>query len=99
MPEYIINIIWDDEAQVWVATNDDIPIALESGSLDALVVLVKFAVPELLELNGLMPESESVTVTAKTVLYGIRQASGFANDWNRAVFHGYNLRKAARFIF
>ena len=60
MPEYIINITWDDEAKVWVATNDEIPIALESGSLDALVVLVKDAAPELLELNGMIPESKTV---------------------------------------
>ena len=60
MPEYIINIIWDNEAHVWVATNDEIPIALESGSLDALIALVKLAVPELLELNGLLPESKAI---------------------------------------
>ena len=50
--DYTINIAWDAEASVWIATCDDIPIALESGSLDALIVRVKFAAPELLELNG-----------------------------------------------
>ena len=62
MPEYIIDIMWDNEAHVWVATNDEIPIALESGSLDTLIVLVKDAVPELLELNRMIPESKTVNL-------------------------------------
>ncbi len=50
--EYTVNLIWDDEAQVWVATSEDIPgLVLESGSFDALLERIRFAVPELLELN------------------------------------------------
>lgn len=50
--EYKISAHWDDEAQVWTATSDDIPgLCLESPSFDALVEKVKFAAPELLELN------------------------------------------------
>lgn len=50
--KYKINVLWDDEAGVWVATSDDIPgLVLESGSFDALLERVRFAVPELLELN------------------------------------------------
>ncbi len=50
--EYKINLIWDSEANVWVATSDDIEgLVLESGSVDALIERVRFAVPELLELN------------------------------------------------
>jgi len=52
MDEYTVLLTWDDEASVWVAENDDIPIALESASLDALMERVKIATPELLELNG-----------------------------------------------
>ena len=52
MDEYEILLVWDDEARVWVAENDDIPVALESDSLDALIEQVRIAVPELLELNG-----------------------------------------------
>ena len=51
MPEYIVSLTWDDEASVWVAENDDIPIALESPSLDTLIERVRLATPELLELN------------------------------------------------
>lgn len=51
--EYVVKLIWDPEAGVWVATSDDIPgLVLESGSFDALLERVRFAAPELLELNG-----------------------------------------------
>lgn len=50
--DYIIHISWDPEANVWIATSDDVPgLVLESGSFDALLERVRFAVPELLELN------------------------------------------------
>ncbi len=50
--EYVVKLIWDPEASVWVATSDDIPgLVLESGSFDALLERVRFAAPELLELN------------------------------------------------
>jgi EAL domain-containing protein (putative c-di-GMP-specific phosphodiesterase class I) len=52
MDEYEILLVWDDESARWIAENDDIPIALESDSLDALIERVRIAVPELLELNG-----------------------------------------------
>lgn len=51
--EYKVNLIWDNDADVWVATSDDIPgLVMESGSFDALLERVRFAAPELLELNG-----------------------------------------------
>ena len=47
-----ITMTWDEEASVWVATSEDIPgLVLESGSFDALIERVRFAIPELLELN------------------------------------------------
>ena len=59
MVEYIIALTWDDEASVWIAENDEIPIALESNSLDTLIYRVRTAAPELLELNG----KETVNIT------------------------------------
>ena len=50
---YRIKLKWDAEAEVWIATSRDVPgLALESGSFDALVEKVRFAVPELIDLNG-----------------------------------------------
>lgn len=51
--EYHVNLSWDAEAAVWIATSEDIPgLALEGGSFDALLERVRYAAPELLELNG-----------------------------------------------
>ncbi len=50
--EYKIQLLWDNEASVWVATSQDVPgLVLESGSFDALIERVRYAIPELLELN------------------------------------------------
>lgn len=50
--EYKVNFTWDEEADVWIAQSDDIPgLVLEGGSLDALIERVRFAAPELIELN------------------------------------------------
>lgn len=50
---YTVKLKWDDDAKVWIATNDDIGLVLESESYDALVEKVYISVPELLELNNL----------------------------------------------
>jgi hypothetical protein len=52
MNEYTVLLTWDDETQRWGAINDDIPLALESGSLDVLMERCRYAAPEMLELNG-----------------------------------------------
>lgn len=50
--EYMVTFTWDNEADVWIATSKDIPgLVLESGSLDALMERVRFAIPELLDIN------------------------------------------------
>ena len=59
MKEYKVDFSWDDEAHVWIASCDDIPLALEDGSLDKLMYRVKLAAPELIEMNHL-PKYESL---------------------------------------
>ena len=55
--EYEVKVIKDDEADVWVATNDDLPLSLESGSLDRLMEKVRYTALEMAECNHLaMPE-------------------------------------------
>ena len=50
--EYVVKLVWDEAAAVWIATSGDIPgLILESGSFDALIERLRFAVPELLALN------------------------------------------------
>ena len=54
--DYRIDLLWDPDACVWVATSKDVPgLVLESGSYDALIERVRYAVPELLELNSQKP--------------------------------------------
>ena len=53
-----IKCFWDSEAAVWIATSQDIPgLVLESGSIDTLIERVRFAVPELIKLNGVKLDS------------------------------------------
>jgi hypothetical protein len=48
-----VSLTWDDEAYVWLASSADVPgLALESGSLDALMERVKFAIPDLMDIKG-----------------------------------------------
>jgi len=51
MAEYIINFAWDDEAGVWTAICNELPLALESNSFDALIEKVKVVAVEIHELN------------------------------------------------
>lgn len=48
-----IDIQWDEEALVWVATNEEIGIALEDASYDNLLVRLQKAIPEMCELNNI----------------------------------------------
>jgi len=53
MNEYTVQLTWDNEAYVWLASSDDVPgLALEAGSLDALMERVKYAIPDLLGLSN-----------------------------------------------
>ena len=51
MNEYVVNFSWDEEAGVWIAICDDIPLAIEHNSFDALIEKVKVVVPEILAFN------------------------------------------------
>ena len=54
--EYKVNLMWDEEACVWVAFCDEAYLALESGSLETLMKRVELALPEVLELNNVAVE-------------------------------------------
>ncbi len=50
---YRVRAEWDDEAQVWIATSDDVPgLCAEAGTLEELTTVVLDLVPELLAANG-----------------------------------------------
>jgi predicted RNase H-like HicB family nuclease len=62
MGPYQVTAEWDDEAQVWVASSDDVPgLATGAETLEALIEKLKIVIPELLIENGLLTASvESV---------------------------------------
>jgi len=48
----IVKLIWDVESRTWYTETEDIPGLILSGSTyDALMERVRFATPEMLELN------------------------------------------------
>ena len=50
---------WDPEAQVWVATSDDVPgLITEASTVEALAEKLSVIIPELLEANGNLAGNE-----------------------------------------
>ena len=59
--EYTISLWWDEEAEVWVATSEDIyGLVLEQDSFDKLIDRLRPAALELLELNHDLPKNTTV---------------------------------------
>lgn len=53
MKKLLVIAEWDDEAEVWVATSEDIPgLVTEAATLDELLKRVLAVAPELLEDNA-----------------------------------------------
>ena len=52
---------WDPEAEVWVATSDDVPgLATESDTIESLADKLRTLIPELLEANHMSLGSEEI---------------------------------------
>jgi len=52
----VVNMLWDNEAEVWIATSEDMPgLVLEAESFDGLVERVQHIIPEMIGINGLEP--------------------------------------------
>ena len=70
MSEVVVNLSWDDDAAVWMATSEDVRgLILESGSFDALIERVKFAAPELMGLNAQEIGQETLSILFKSEKY------------------------------
>ena len=61
--KYTVNIDWDSEVGVWFAFCDDIPLATESNSFDALIEKVKNIAYEILPLNNIEATNVSLNFT------------------------------------
>jgi hypothetical protein len=51
--EIVIEAKYENEARVWVATNDDISLATEAETIDVLTYKLQEMVPELVNLNNI----------------------------------------------
>ena len=61
---------WDGEANVWLATSEDVPgPVVEADSWPAMISEVQLVLPELLELSGQNHEKLSLTFKAEEHLY------------------------------
>ncbi|MBO6132769.1 MAG: DUF1902 domain-containing protein [Lachnospiraceae bacterium] len=68
--EYIVKCTWDPEAEVWWSECNDLPIGLESDTLDGLIKEIMIAAPDVAELNNL-PQPKTllfITEARKEVL-------------------------------
>jgi predicted RNase H-like HicB family nuclease len=55
MSPFKVTAEWDEEAQVWVASSDDVPgLATGAETFEALIEKLKVVIPELLVENGLL---------------------------------------------
>ena len=55
-----VHVCKDDDAGVYFATSDDIGLAVESDSLDALIKEIDLALPELLQLAHTQGENHGM---------------------------------------
>ena len=61
MKALFVRAEWDDEAEVWVATSDDVPgLVAEADTTEALLAKLHVLIPELLKAND-YPDGESVS--------------------------------------
>jgi predicted RNase H-like HicB family nuclease len=50
---FVVEAVWDDDAEVWVAESDDVPgLITEADSREHLIEKLAVLIPELLELNN-----------------------------------------------
>lgn len=59
---FTVQAEWDDEARMWWGRNDNIPLATEAKTFDALVRRVMKIAPELIALNRVAKPGDTVTI-------------------------------------
>lgn len=58
VPRIVVVFAWDEEAGVYVAHSDDVPLTTEAQTYEELRAKVLQMVPEVLALNNLLPEPD-----------------------------------------
>jgi predicted RNase H-like HicB family nuclease len=61
---YQVQADWDPEADVWVATSDDVPgLATEASTIEILTEKLRTIVPELLKANELVSDDQPEAIS------------------------------------
>lgn len=61
---YHVHADWDPEADVWVATSEDVPgLATEAPTIEDLTDKLRDLIPELLEANQMLPGEPAGTLS------------------------------------
>lgn len=61
---YHVHADWDPEADVWVATSEDVPgLATEAPTIEDLTEKLRGLIPELLEANQMLPRDPSTDLS------------------------------------
>ncbi len=64
-----VQILWDDEAGVWCAENEEIGLALESDSYDTLIKRVYIAAPEMAKENGVVCRGLIINTQCRQIIF------------------------------
>ncbi|MBJ7298480.1 MULTISPECIES: DUF1902 domain-containing protein [Nostocales] len=65
---YKVEAFWDAEAEVWVATSEDIPgLVTETSTIDILTEKLRVMIPELLVLNQIVPHNYAGTINFELI--------------------------------
>lgn len=65
---YRVDANWDPDAEVWVATSEDVPgLATEADSVETLTKKLRVMMPELLEANQPLPGDDSATIALEVI--------------------------------
>jgi predicted RNase H-like HicB family nuclease len=60
---YTVNCRWDEEARVWYVADSNVPgLATGADTLDELLGKLQTLIPELLELNEVMPTTPEINL-------------------------------------
>lgn len=61
---YKVEAFWDSEAEVWVATSEDVPgLVTEASTIEALTQKLREMIPELIQMNRIMPPNYVGSIT------------------------------------
>ncbi|MBW4634348.1 MAG: DUF1902 domain-containing protein [Iphinoe sp. HA4291-MV1] len=61
---YKVEAFWDWEAEVWVATSEDVPgLVTEASTIEALTQKLRQIIPELIQMNRIIPPDYVGSIT------------------------------------